>query len=91
MPQYFEDEKRQDELAAVMALAAYREFAQGNMEDTKAELLRPIGMYYRLYRQKGGNPELISRIEEASQKYPDLAAELSRKIGEEPDSKSKPK
>jgi len=30
-------------MAAVMALGAFRAFAKGDIEDTKADLLRPIG------------------------------------------------
>jgi hypothetical protein len=84
VPQFFEDEKRQDEMAAVFGLGAFRALQEGDSDGVKAELLRPIGMYYRLYHDKGDDTMgIIARIEEAAQKYPDLAAELSRKIGDD--------
>jgi hypothetical protein len=39
-----------------------------------------IGSYYRVYHGKGGDTNLMSKIEEAAQKYPAVAAEISRKI-----------
>jgi hypothetical protein len=84
IPQYFEDVKRQDELAAVMALGAFRAFAKGDIEDTKAELLRPIGGYYYVYHENGGDPDLIARIKEAARDFPEIAAEISRTIKVDP-------
>jgi hypothetical protein len=80
MPQYFEDMKRQDEMAAVMALGAFRALAKGDNESTKIELLRPIGGYYQLYHEKGGDADIIARIEEAGRDFPEIAAEISRTI-----------
>src|SRR3954454_15359363 len=74
LPQYFEDEKRQDEMAASHCLRAYRLLAEGNAADARATLLRPVEMYYSLYHDKGGNPDLLSAVEAASKDFPEVAA-----------------
>ncbi len=80
IPQYFEDMKRQDEMAAVFALAAFRILEHGDVEHAKTHLLKAVGSYYRVYHGKGGDTNFIARIEEAAQKYPAVAAEISRKV-----------
>ena len=78
IPQYFEDVKRQDELAAIFALEAFKDLERGDTEETKRRLLQPIGSYYREYHEKGGDPILLAKIEGAAQEYPAVAAEISR-------------
>jgi hypothetical protein len=64
IPQYFEDMRRRDELAAIFALRAFRILEDGDVERAKTNLLMAVGSYYRVYRGKGGdtNFSLISRI-----------------------------
>ena len=78
IPQYFEDQKRQEEMAAVHSLSAFRKLANGNIEDAKATLLRPIDLYYSLYHEKGGDPDILAAIEAASKEFPEVAA-ITRK------------
>ena len=80
IPQYFEDMKRQDEKAAMFALGAFRILEQGDTERAKTHLLKAVGSYYRVYHNKGGDTNSIMKIEEAAQKYPAVAAEISRKL-----------
>lgn len=80
IPQYFEDMKRQDETAAIYSLGAYKVFEQGDVERAKSRLLSAVGSYYRVYHNKGGDTNLLAHIKAAAQKYPAVAAEISRKI-----------
>jgi hypothetical protein len=38
-----------------------------------------IGSYYRRYHTRGGDKEILAKIEEAARKYPEIAAELGKK------------
>ncbi len=78
--QYFEDMKRQDEEAAAFALGAFKILETGDTERAKTHLLKAVGSYYRVCRGKGGDTNLIGQIEEAAQKYPAVATEISRKV-----------
>ena len=80
IPQYFEDMKRQDEMAAVVALGAFKHLERGEIDGSKKSMLRAIGSYYRVYHTKGGDTNIMAQIEKAAQDYPALAAELTRKI-----------
>ncbi len=79
IPQYFEDMKRQDEMAAVFSLRAFRILEAGEIDRAKTNLLWAVGSYYRVYHGKGGDTNFMAKIEEAAQKYPAVAAEISRK------------
>ena len=80
IPQYFQDMKRQDEMAAVFGLSALKILEQGDVERAKTRLLKAVGSYYRVYHAKGGDTNVLVKIEEAAQKYPSVAAEISRRI-----------
>ena len=80
IPQYFEDMKRQDEMAAVYSLVAYNLLERGDVELAKSRLLKAVGSYSRLYHDKGGDTNLLAKIEEAARKYPAVAAEIAKKI-----------
>lgn len=80
MPEFFEDMKRQDEQAAVFALGAFKILEKGDTECAKTHLLKAVGSYYRVYHDKGGDTNFMAKIEESAQKYPAVAAEISRKI-----------
>ena len=80
IPQYFQDMKRQDEMAAVFALGAFKILEQGDTERAKRQLLKAVGSYYRVYHAKGGDTNFVAKIEEVARKYPAVAAEISRKI-----------
>ena len=71
--------QRQDETAARYALGAYKILEQGDVERAKSRLLLAVGSYYRVYHDKGGDTNLLAAITEAAQKYPAVAAEISRK------------
>jgi hypothetical protein len=71
--------QRQDETAARYSLGAYKILAQGDVESAKSRLLLAVGSYYRVYHDKGGDTNLLAAIAEAAQKYPAVAAEISRK------------
>jgi len=78
-PQVFDDLKRHEEMAAIIALSAFRNLAKGNVEDAKAGLLRPIDLYYSLYHEKGGDHGLLDAIETAGKEFPDIAAVIAKK------------
>ena len=80
MPQYFEDMKRQDEMAAVFALRVFKTLETGDTERAKTTLLQAVGSYYRLYHDRGGDTNFMAKIEEAARQHPTVAAEISRKI-----------
>jgi hypothetical protein len=77
---YGKDLIRQDELAAAVALAAFKKLESGDTDAAKSGLLLPIGMYYRLYHDEDGDDTLLDRIEAASREYPSIATEISRKV-----------
>lgn len=78
--EYFEDVKRQDEMAAALGLGSFKYLERGDVEGAKKRLLMAVGSYYRLYHNKGGDTNLISKIEDTARKSPALAAEIVRKI-----------
>lgn len=77
-PQYFEDVKRQDEMAAVYALPTFKFLEHGDTEHAKSILLKAIGHYYRAYRGKEDIHLIIPAIEKAAQQYPAIAANISQ-------------
>jgi hypothetical protein len=81
MPHFWEYEERQDRMAAIHALAAFKLLEARDIEGAKTRLLAPIGMYYRLYRKKGDSPDIdvLSSIEAAAKSSPSLASEIARK------------
>jgi len=79
LPQFIEGMKREDQLIAALALGIVRRLEVGKVEASKKELLPFIGNYYRRYHAKGGDPNLLARIEEAARQSPDIAAEIVRK------------
>jgi hypothetical protein len=79
MPQYFEDMKRQDEMAAAVALGALKLLEKDDVNGAKEVLARHVGSYYRLYHAKGGDAKMLSAIEEAAQQNPAISAEISEK------------
>ncbi|HYG35204.1 MAG TPA: hypothetical protein VEC99_10490, partial [Clostridia bacterium] len=80
IPQFFEDMKRQDEMAAAFAFSTFKILARGDVEGAKTRLLKAVGSYYRLYHGKGGDTNILAKIEEAAQKYPEVATEIARKV-----------
>ena len=78
LPQYFEDVKRQDEMAAAIALSAFHYLERGDTDTAKERLRQTIGSYYRLHHEKGGNAVLLAKIEEAAREYPAIATEISQ-------------
>ena len=80
IPQYFEDVKRQDEMAAIVSLAAIKRLEGGYTNEAEHILLHVVGGYYRAYHAKGGDSNTLAHIESMAQKYPAVAAEISRKI-----------
>src|SRR3954454_4377182 len=79
LPQFFEDEKQQDRMAAALGLGTFKLLALGRVDDAKHQLLSSVGMYYRLYHNKGGDPQVIGAIEEAAKEYPVIATEIAKK------------
>jgi hypothetical protein len=77
LPQYIEDMKRQDEMAAVVALGAFKLLEKDDVKGAKESLARHVGLYYRLHHAKG-DATLLSAIEEAAQQYPAISAETSK-------------
>jgi hypothetical protein len=78
--QFMEGVQRSDELAASVSLGAFKFLERGDVDAAKKRLMIPIGSYYRLYRQKGGDTNLLERIEATAREYSSIAAETSRKI-----------
>jgi hypothetical protein len=78
-PQYLEDMKRQDEMAAVIALGALKLLEKDDVKGAREVLARHVGSYYRLYHAKSGDAKVLSMIEEAAQQYPAISAEISEK------------
>jgi hypothetical protein len=76
-PQYLEDMKRKDEMAAIVALAAFKALEKDDVNGAKQFLVRHVGSYYYLYHGRGGDPELLSEIEQAAKQYPAISAALS--------------
>jgi hypothetical protein len=79
LPQFIEGMKRSDDLTAAIALSAVERIDQGNTEGAKKLLLVPVRNYYQRYSGKGGDPQILARIEAAAQKNHDLAVELQKK------------
>jgi hypothetical protein len=80
-PQYFEDMKRGDAMTTIFAIGTYNALEQGNTEGAKSNLVQVIGDYYREHHGNGGDPALMSKIEEFARKYPAIAAVTSHKDG----------
>ena len=78
--QYFEDMKRQDEMAAKVSFAAFIYLERGNVEEAKNRLLPHFTGYYRIYHAKGGDTNFMARIEQAATTNAVIATEISRKI-----------
>jgi len=78
--QYGKNMIREDELLAAVALSALKSLESGETDAAKTTLLRPVGMYYRLYHGKDVDKSLLDRIETAAKEYPSIAAEISRKV-----------
>ena len=79
LPQFFEDEKRQDTMAAALALGIYKQLAEGKADDAKFLAMLTIRTYYQLYRGKGGDQQEIGAIDEAAKEYPEIAAKIAEK------------
>jgi hypothetical protein len=79
LPQFFEDEKRRDTMAAALALGIYKQLAEGKVDDAKFRALLSIGTYYQLYHGKGGDQQVIGAIDEAAKEYPEIAAKIAEK------------
>jgi len=69
---------REDELAAAVSLSALMSLESGKVDAAKTTLLRPVGMYYRLYHKQDGDKTLLDRMSAAAKEHPSLAAEISR-------------
>lgn len=76
IPQFFEDTKRQDEMAAVVAASAFQSLERGDVDTTKRNLAKHIGSYYRLHAN-GGDPRLVKEIEAMARDYPLIAEQTS--------------
>lgn len=72
--------QRQDETAAGFALGFYKFLENGEIDKAKARSLQFVGHYYRSYRDGGGDTNMLADIEQAAQKYPAVATEISREI-----------
>jgi hypothetical protein len=79
MPEFIESMKRSDDMTAVLALAAFTRLEKGNVDGAKNVLLPCIGSYYRRYHAKGGDEKILASIQEAAQRYPQIAAEVAKK------------
>jgi len=79
IPQYIEDMKRKDEMAAIVALTAFKLLEKDDVKGAKQVLARHVGIYYVLYHEKGGDAELLSDIEEAGKQYPAISAQMTEK------------
>ena len=80
IPQYFEDVKRQDEMAAIVAISAFQSLERGDVDATKRGLAKHIGSYHHLYNSKGGDPRLIKKIEAMAQDYSLIADTISPRV-----------
>ena len=76
--QYGKSLIREDELAAAVALSALKSLESGDTDAAKTTLLRPVGMYYRLYHDKDGDKTLLDGIAAAAKEYLSVATEISR-------------
>lgn len=79
IPQIAKSLRQDQEMAAMVALRALRCLELGNTNESKQTLLTAIGDYYRSFPDRGGDTNVLASIEKAAQKYPALAAELSKK------------
>ena len=77
---FLRDTERSDELAAAVSIGAFQCLEKGDTDQAKHKLVWAIGSYYRVYRTRGGDTNILAQIESAARKYPAIAAELSRKI-----------
>jgi hypothetical protein len=79
VPQFLQDMKRSDEMAAAMALSAFYPLEKGDIEAAKKWLTRAIGNYYLQYHDKGGDTILVEKIETAAREFPAIADAISGK------------
>ena len=59
--EYFEAMKRQDEVAAAIALGAFKNLEAANIEGAKWKLATTVGIYYRGH-SRDGDTNLLARI-----------------------------
>jgi hypothetical protein len=78
LPEIIEGWKRGDEIETMMALGALKRLESGNTDEAKKLLLTSVRTYYREYHERGGNRDIIARIEEVAQQYPEIAAEIGK-------------
>jgi hypothetical protein len=69
-----------DDMAATVDFGAFMYLEMGALEEAKGRLLGSFCLYYRVYHDNGGDPNIIAQIEHAAQKYPAIAAEISKKF-----------
>lgn len=69
--------KRQNEVAALVALHAFTRLEHGDIDEARRALLQQIGLYWRAYRQTG-DKSLLASIASAAKESPALAEELER-------------
>ena len=79
MPEFIERMKRSDDMTTTLALGTFTRLEQGNVDAAKKLQLLFIGGYYRRYHSKGGDQRILANIDEAAQRYPDIAAEVAKK------------
>jgi len=77
--QYWEAIINEDETLAAVGLAIFKALERGDTSAAKSRMVSFVGSYYRLYHEKGGDPDTLAKIEEAASEYPAIAAEISRK------------
>jgi len=76
---YLEEAEQESRMATAVALRAIYILDRGEVENAKHFLGETVGDYYRHYRDKGGNTNMIANIEKAAARYPVIAAEISKK------------
>jgi len=69
--------KRGDEMTTMLALGALKQIEKGNVDGARKLLLTPVRFYYREYHEKGGDRDIIEKIDQAALQYPGIAAEIS--------------
>ncbi len=76
LPQFIEGMKRTDDIATALSLGTIKFLNRGDVRGAKKLLLTPVGAYYRRYHGKGGDPDILARIEEGARQDPDIAAKI---------------
>lgn len=77
--EYFDAMKRQDEMAAAIALGALGRLNHGNIDRTRHVLEQTISIYYRGHRDDG-DTNIIRHIEEYAATNASLAHAIYRKL-----------